>query len=225
MRGITRFKACGYPACITGRLDSIVISQQSYCKSGGLWSVRVLQHDSVNLFFIVSIVSKLNENCPKLTFGSQNVIHDWLAVLVALMVPDQSGEVVQDVFDSGHDDSATRVGWKLLKFLWKKKNKKTKHHVRWFIYVLSTANQVITAESLVLIKWSWHVHTSQEDCVSVLCVSGLELQETVEVRWLMVGVTVMIWEELNDVPLLTGWEYVQQVGCISSEPVNQKSTH
>lgn len=54
-----------------------------------------------------------------LTFGSQNVIHDWLAALVALMVTDQSGEVVQDFFDSGHDDSATGVGWDLLKLLCK----------------------------------------------------------------------------------------------------------
>lgn len=38
------------------------------------------------------------------------------------MVPDQSGEVVQDFFDSGHDDSATGVGWELLKLLWKKKH-------------------------------------------------------------------------------------------------------
>lgn len=36
MRGITHFKARGYPACITGRLASIAISQRSYCKSGGL---------------------------------------------------------------------------------------------------------------------------------------------------------------------------------------------
>lgn len=33
------------------------------------------------------------------------------------MVPDQSGKVVQDFFDSGHDDSATGVGWELLKLL------------------------------------------------------------------------------------------------------------
>lgn len=58
--------------------------------------------------------------------------------------------------------------------------------------------------------------------MSVLCVSGLELHETVEVWRLMGGVAVMIREKLNDLPLLIGREDVQQVGCISSEPVNQK---
>lgn len=42
----------------------------------------------------------------------------------------------------------------------------------------------------------------------------------------MVHVAVMIREELNDVPLLIGWQYIQQVGCISPEPEHEHThTH
>lgn len=52
--------------------------------------------------------------------------------------------------------------------------------------------------------------TGQDNCVSVLCVSGLERHHTVQVRRLMlIHVAVMIRQELNDLQLLVGRQYVQ----------------
>ena len=51
---------------------------------------------------------------PKLTFACQQVIHDWLLVL-DVMVTNQSGEIVQNFFNIGHDDATPGVGRKLLK--------------------------------------------------------------------------------------------------------------
>lgn len=53
-------------------------------------------------------------------------------------------------------------------------------------------------------------HTGQDNCVPVLCVSGLKCHHTVQVRRLMlIHVAVMIWQELNDLQLLVGRQYVQ----------------
>lgn len=55
--------------------------------------------------------------------------------------------------------------------------------------------------------------------MSELRVSGLELGEAVEVRRLIVShVTVMIRQELYDLPLLVRREQIQQVGCVPPEP-------
>lgn len=51
---------------------------------------------------------------PQLTFGCQQFIHDWLPVL-DVMVTNQSGEVLQNFFDTGHDDATTGVRRELVK--------------------------------------------------------------------------------------------------------------
>lgn len=55
-------------------------------------------------------------NLPQLTFGSQHVIYDWLLVL-DVMATNQSGEVVQNFFNTGHDDATTGVHRELFKMM------------------------------------------------------------------------------------------------------------
>lgn len=63
------------------------------------------------------------------------------------------------------------------------------------------------------------LHTSQEDGVSVLCITSLELDDTVQVRWLVVcHVTVMIWKELNNLLFLVDRQKLQHICCFFSDP-------
>ncbi len=54
---------------------------------------------------------------PQLTCGSLHVIYDWLVVPLVAMVINQSGEVTQKFFNTGHDDADPRVSHELFQML------------------------------------------------------------------------------------------------------------